>query len=210
MDETGPQQGRWDPVDARMARFSGLVGEIEDPLMWGLDLEEETVTGHDDARDPTCERFLRAYRTFAGESVEVETLRVPADEDVVEDVVRAAASGALAAPLHADIAAPVEPDGDGISRPAPDFADEYQDYRSAMRAIVAEVDQVPLEVARFAVDGVPSACSRVTVRDVSAVYVPTGDRALVITGPADLVDRVDVVTRPIRPQLQDDRDGSRR
>lgn len=210
MDDTEPQQGRWDPVDARMARFSGLVGEVDDPLTWGLDLEEETVTGHDDEHDPTCERFLRAYRTFAGESLEVETLRAAADADVVEDVVRAAASGALAAPLHADIAAPVEADGEGVARPASDFADDYQDYRSAMRAIVAEVDQVPLEVARFAVDGVPSACVRVTVRDVSAVYVPTGDRALVVTGPADLVDRVDVVTRPIRPQLQEDHGGSRR
>ncbi|AEG43246.1 hypothetical protein [Isoptericola variabilis] len=210
MDETEPRQGRWEPEDARMSRFSGLVGEVDDPLTWGLDLEEEAVTGHDDAHDPTCERFLRAYRTFAGESLEVETLRAAAADDVVEDVVRAAASGALAAPLHADIAAPVEPDGEGGARPLPDFADEYQDYRSAMRAIVAEVDRVPLERTRFAVDGTDAACARVTVRDVAAVYVPTGDRALVITGPADLVDRVDVVTRPIRPQLQDDERGSRR
>ncbi len=210
MGETEPQQGRWEPADARMARFSGLVGEVDDPLTWGLDLEEEAVTGHDDEHDPTCERFLRAYRTFAGESLEVETLRVPAEDDVVEDVVRAAASGALAAPLHADIAAPVEADGDGTARPVADFADDYQDYRSAMRAIVAEVDRVPLEEARFAVDGVTARCARVTVRDVAAVYVPSGERALVITGPADLVDRVDVVTRPIRPQMQEDGPGRRR
>lgn len=207
MDETEPQQDRWESVDARMARFSGLVGEIDDPLTWGLDLEEETVTGHDDEGDPTSERFLRAYRTFAGESVEVETLRGPVAEDVVEDVVRAAASGALAAPLHADIAAPVEADGDGTPRASADFADAYQDYRSAMRAIVAEVDREPLELTSFPVDGEPSACARVAVRDVVAVYVPAGDRALVVTGPAGLVDRLHVVTRPIRPHLEGDERG---
>jgi hypothetical protein len=197
----------WDKVDARMARFSGVVGEISDPLTWGLDLEEEALTGQDDAKDPTSERFLRAYRTFAGESMEVETLRARADVGQVEDVVRAAASGALAAPLHADIAAPVEPDAapDGEPRGA-DFADAYQDYRSAMRAIVAEVDEVPLSEGTFVVDGALAACTRLTVRGVSAIYVTTAERALVVTGPEDLVDRVDVVTRPIRTLLQGEAD----
>jgi len=207
MDESptdDPQRsGAWDQVDARLARFSGDVGEIADPLTWGLDLEEEALTGQDDTKDPTSERFLRAYRTFAGEAMDVETLRVGAAVDQVEDVVRAAASGALAAPLHADIAAPVEADAapDAVTRPAPDFADAYQDYRSAMRAIVAEVDQVPLSEGTFIVDGALAACTRLTVRGVSAIYVATAERALVITGPEDLVDRVDVVTQPIRSLL---------
>jgi hypothetical protein len=193
----------WGEVDARMARFSGVVGEIADPLTWGLDLEEEALTGQDDANDPTSERFLRAYRTFSGEAMEVETLRARADVDQVEDVVRAAASGALAAPLHADIAAPVEPDAAPDNEPrGADFADAYQDYRSAMRAIVAEVDEVPLTEDTFVVDGALAACTRLTVRGVSAVYVTTSERALVVTGPEDLVDRVDVVTRPIRTLLQ--------
>jgi hypothetical protein len=218
----------WNKVDARMARFSGVVGEIADPLTWGLDLEEEALTGQDDAKDPTNERFLRAYRTFAGESMEVETLRKRADVDQVEDVVRAAASGALAAPLHADIASPVEPvvsdssdssDASPDDTPAgtvgqpsggeagvPDFADAYQDYRSAMRAIVAEVDEVPLSEGTFIVDGSLAACTRLTVRGVTAVYVTTAERALVVTGPEDLVDRIDVVTRPIRTMLQGEAD----
>lgn len=205
IDDT-QRSSAWDKVDARMARFSGVVGEIADPLTWGLDLEEEALTGQDDATDPTSERFLRAYRTFAGEAMEIETLRARADVEQVEDVVRAAASGALAAPLHADIAAPVEPDAAPDGEVRADFADAYQDYRSAMRAIVAEVDEVALSEGTFVVDGALAACTRLTVRGVSAIYVTTAERALVVTGPEDLVDRVDVVTRPIRTLLQGDAD----
>ncbi|WP_402462547.1 hypothetical protein [Isoptericola aurantiacus] len=188
-------------VDPRLAQFSGHVGEVRDPLTWGLDLEDEALTGCDDEADPTSDRFVRTYRTFAGEAFEVETLRRRVADDAVEDVVRAAASGALAAPLHADIAAPVEPDADSVPRLGNDFADDYADYRSAMRAIVAEVDAVPLEQAELAVDGDARVATRVRVREVTAVHVDTGGRGLVVTGPTDLVERVDVVTRPIRSLL---------
>ncbi|SKC74624.1 hypothetical protein [Krasilnikoviella flava] len=188
----------WNGDDARLAQFSGVLGEVHDPLTWGLDLEDEALTGHSDSEDPTCERFVRAYRSFTGEALEVETLRTRVPDDDVEDVVRAACSGALAAPLHADIAAPVEPDGDGgHDGGSPDFADSFQDYRSAMRALVAEVDKAPLRTGTFAVDGDDAECVRVTARDTTAVYVAAVDRALVVTGPADLVDRVEVVTRHV-------------
>lgn len=200
-------QRSWTGDDARLVRFSGVLGEVHDPLTWGLDLEDESLTGHADAEDPTSERFVRAYRSFSGEALEVETLRTRVPDDDVEDVVRAACSGALAAPLHADIAAPVEADpggedGDHGDRAAgtpggADFADGFQDYRSAMRALVAEVDEAPLTTGTFPVDGDDAACVRVTARDTTAVYVTTADRALVVTGPADLVDRVAVVTRPV-------------
>lgn len=188
-------------VDARLARFSGLVGEIVDPLTWGLDLEDEALTGYDDETDPTSDRFVRSYRTFARESLEVETLRTAVAAEAVEDVVRAAASGALVAPLHADISAPVEPDIEPTPRGTSDFADDFADYRSAMRAIVAEVDAVALETADLRVDGTSRPATRVRVRDVTAVLVPVPGRGLVVTGPTDLVDRVDVVTRPIRSLL---------
>ncbi|ANC31401.1 hypothetical protein [Isoptericola dokdonensis] len=185
-------------VDARLAQFSGVVGEVDDPLTWGLDLEDEALTGDEGRVDPTSDRFVRSYRTFAGEAFEVETLRTEVPDDLVEDVVRAACSGALAAPLHADIAAPVETDGDAA---VPDFADGFADYRSAMRAIVAEVDAVPLESGELRVDGEPCRATRVQVRDVVAVHAPARGRAIVVTGPGDLVDQVDIVTRPIRSLL---------
>lgn len=205
-----PPRG-WNGDDARLAQFSGVLGEVHDPLTWGLDLEDEALTGLADSDDPTCERFVRAYRCFTGESLEVETLRTRVPADDVEDVVRAACSGALAAPLHADIAAPVEPEtsGDGggdtggadrsaaSDGGAPDFADSFQDYRSAMRALVAEVDEAPLRTGTFSVDGDDAECVRVTARETTAVYVAAADRALVVTGPADLVDRVEVVTKPV-------------
>ncbi|MFI2105237.1 hypothetical protein ACH436_18245 [Isoptericola sp. NPDC019693] len=200
----------WNGDDARLAQFSGLLGEVHDPLTWGLDLEDESLTGHAGSDDPTSERFVRAYRSFTGEALEVETLRVRVPDDDVEDVVRAACSGALAAPLHADIAAPVEPAGSDAAdaadtpdaptasaAPGPDFADSFQDYRSAMRALVAEVDEASLTTGTFLVDGEDTDCVRVTARETSAVYVAAADRALVVTGPADLVDRVEVVTRPV-------------
>jgi hypothetical protein len=125
----------------------------------------------------------------------VETLRVAAPHDQVDDIVRAACSGALAAPLHAVI----DPDTSvGQAPDRVDFAEAYQDYRTAMRAIVAEVDEVPSGPLEFLVDGRPRGAMAVTVRDVTAIYVPAADRALVVTGPAGLVDRIDVVTRPIR------------
>jgi len=200
----------WNGDDARLARFSGVLGEVHDPVTWGLDLEDQSLTGHADSDDPTCERFVRAYRSFTGEALEVETLRTRVPDDDVEDVVRAACSGALAAPLHADIAAPVEPApidepdaphdeaaGGESERDGSDFADSFQDYRSAMRALVAEVDEAPLTTGTFAVDGDDADCVRVTARETTAVYVAAADRALVVTGPADLVDRVEVVTRPV-------------
>lgn len=206
----GHDAGRraWNGDDARLARFSGLLGEVHDPLTWGLDLEDESLTGHADSEDPTCERFVRAYRSFTGEALEVETLRTRVPDDDVEDVVRAACSGALAAPLHADIAAPVEPapaddapgtgdEGSAAAEAGSDFADSFQDYRSAMRALVAEVDEAPLSTGTFTVDGDDADCVRVTARETAAVYVAAADRALVVTGPADLVDRVEVVTRPV-------------
>lgn len=201
----------WNGDDARLAQFSGVLGEVHDPLTWGLDLEDQSLTGHVDSDDPTSERFVRAYRSFTGEALEVETLRTRVADDDVEDVVRAACSGALAAPLHADIAAPVEAapadgagdeagdeatDGDA-EHDGSDFADSFQDYRSAMRALVAEVDEAPLTTGTFIVDGDDADCVRVTARETTAVYVAAADRALVVTGPADLVDRVEVVTRPV-------------
>lgn len=193
--------GPVEPVDARMARFSGVVGEVLDPLAWGLDLEDEALTGYDDETDPTSDRFVRSYRTFARESFEVETLRTPVAADAVEDVVRAAASSALVAPLHADIAAPVEPDTTPTPHGTSDFADGFADYRSAMRSIVTEVDAVPLETSQLTVDGTARPATRVRVRDVTAVHVALTGRCLVVTGPTDLVERVDVVTRPIRSLL---------
>ena len=215
------QSGTWESEEARIARFSGVVAEVSDPLTWGLDLEDEALTGLADEEDPTCERFVRAYRCFTGEALEVETLRTVVPDDDVEDVVRAACSGALAAPLHADIAAPVgtEPEDAAPAQPsegsapqgsaAPqgghaagdDFADAYLDYRSAMRALVDEVDEAPLRPGTFGVDGEDAVSVGVTARGTTAVYVVAAGRALVVTGPADLVDRVDVVTQPVRMLL---------
>ena len=203
----GRQGGTWESEDARIARFSGVVAEVSDPLTWGLDLEDEALTGLADEEDPTCERFVRAYRCFTGEALEVETLRTVVPDDDVEDVVRAACSGALAAPLHADIAAPVGTEPEDATQPerghaaGGDFADAYLDYRSAMRALVDEVDEAPLRPGTFGVDGEDAVSVGVTARGTTAVYVVAAGRALVVTGPADLVDRVDVVTQPVRMLL---------
>jgi len=221
----GHDAGRraWTGDDARLAQFSGVLGEVHDPLTWGLDLEDQSLTGHSGSDDPTCERFVRAYRSFTGEALEVETLRTRVPDDDVEDVVRAACSGALAAPLHADIAAPVEPapadeadqaadrgaDDGGGEHDGSDFADSFQDYRSAMRALVAEVDEAPLTTGTFVVDGDDADCVRVVARETTAVYVAAADRALVVTGPADLVDRVEVVTRPVDALLSGHGRGGR-
>lgn len=202
-DDAG-QGPEWEQIVARFARFSGVVGEVHDPLTWGLYLVDEEIAGAADPVDPTEERFVRGYRTVAGDPLEVETLRAAAPVEQVDDVVRAACSGALAAPLHMDIETSEIAEADDPV----DFAEAYQDYRSAMRAIVAEVDEVESEPVEFLVDGRPSAATTVTVRDVVAVYAPVADRALVITGPAGLVDRIDVVTRPIR-NLKHGADGPR-
>ena len=185
-------EGTWEQLVARFARLPGVVAEVNDPLTWGLDLEEETVTGPEQPEDPTSQRFLRAYRSFAGEALEVETLHAPCPPEMVDDVVRAAASGALAASLHTD---PVVESG------RPDFAEEFESYRSAMRAVVEAVDEVALEDGTFRVDGAEVSCARVTVRGVAAVYAEAGDRAVVVAGPHDLVDQVDVVMRPVRSIL---------
>jgi hypothetical protein len=181
----------WEQV---VARFHGVVAEVDDPLTWGLDLDEETLTGAGHgAHDPAEERFLRSYVSFTGETLDVETLRVlAAHDEQAEDIVRTALSGALAAPLHSD-----NPGDD-------DFLDSYQEYRAAMRAIVEEVDVAPVTRTTFVVDGEPQACLHVAVREHAAVYVPLDDRALVVSGPADLLARVDVVTRPLRNILQDE------
>ena len=181
----------WEQV---VARFHGVVAEVDDPLTWGLDLDEETLTGAGHgAHDPAEERFLRSYVSFTGETLDVETLRVlAAHDEQAEDIVRTALSGALAAPLHSD-----NPGDD-------DFLDSYQEYRAAMRAIVEEVDVAPVTRTTFGVDGEAHPCLHVTVREHAAVYVPLDDRALVVSGPADLLARVDVVTRPLRNILQDE------
>jgi len=70
-----------------------------------------------------------------------------------------------------------------------------------MRAVVDAVDEVDLESATFRVDGAEVDCARVTVQGVAAVYAGVGDRAVVVAGPDDLVDRVDVVMRPVRSTL---------
>lgn len=194
MPDDAGRTPEWEQIVARVARFSGVVGEVHDPLTWGLDLVDEEITGAADPADPTEERFVRGYRTVAGDVLEVETLRVPAPGDQVDDIVRAACSGALAAPLHADI----DPDATSQAPDPVDFAEAYQDYRTAMRAIVAEVDEVPSVPLEYLVDGRPCGGTAVTVRDVIAVYAPVADRALVVTGPSGLVDRIDVVTLPIR------------
>ncbi|CPU66605.1 Uncharacterised protein [Mycobacteroides abscessus] len=75
-----------------------------------------------------------------------------------------------------------------------------------MRAIVEEVDVAPVVRTTFRVDGETHPCLYVTVREHAAAYVPVGDRALVVSGPADLLARVDVVTRPLRNILQDEPD----
>ncbi|MCM3533603.1 hypothetical protein SAMN05518682_0265 [Cellulosimicrobium aquatile] len=183
----------WEQV---VARFHGAVAEVDDPLTWGLDLDEETLTGAGHgAHDPAEERFLRSYVSFTGETLDVETLRVRAAHDEqAEDIARTALSGALAAPLHSDTP------GDD------DFLDSYQEYRAAMRAIVEEVDVAPVVRTTFRVDGETRPCLYVTVREHAAAYVPVGDRALVVSGPADLLARVDVVTRPLRNILQDEPD----
>ncbi len=185
----------WEERVALFARPPGVVAEIDDPLTWGLDLEEETVTGDARPGDPTSQRFLRAYRTFAGEVLELETLAVPCPEDMVEDLVRAAASSALAAPLH---------DVPHTAHAAPEPTEGFEAYRSAIRAVVEAVDEVPLEAGTFVVDGVEAPCARVVVRGVTAVYVAVAGRAVVVAGSADLTARVDVVLRPVRSVLHQD------
>ncbi|MBD5785371.1 hypothetical protein IF650_04185 [Cellulosimicrobium terreum] len=180
-----------------MARFRGPVGEVDDPLTWGLDLDEETLTGIA-ARDtePVQERFLRSYLSFAGETVDVETLRVlPDDDESAIDVVRTSLSAALAAPLQGDTSGGV-PGADDDA-----FVDSYAEYRAAMRAIVEEVEAVTPERVTFVVDGAARECLRLSLRTSTAVLVTVEDRALVVAGPRDLLDRVDVVTRPLRSIL---------
>nr|WP_241744332.1 hypothetical protein [Cellulosimicrobium arenosum] len=189
------------PWELVVERFRGPVGEVADPLTWGLDLDEETLTGasaHD--VDPVQERFLRSYLSFAGETLDVETLHSrPGDDAHVLEVVRTALSSALAAPLQGDTSGGLPDDGDDDA-----FVDSYAEYRAAMRAIVEEVDTLPAEETMFVVDGRPAPSVRLVLRASAAVYVPVAERALVVSGPRGLVDRVDVVTRPLRSILQGD------
>ncbi|WP_454041515.1 hypothetical protein [Cellulosimicrobium sp. Marseille-Q8652] len=183
----------WEQV---VDRFHGVVAEVADPLTWGLDLDEETITGvGDGTHDPTDERFLRSYVSFTGETLDVETLRLgAADDEQATEILRTALSGALAAPLHADSA-------------DDDFLDSYQEYRAAMRAIVEEVETAPLTRGPFVVDGAALPGLHARVRDSAAVYVVVEDRAVVIAGPGDLLERVDVVTAPLRAILHGEDHG---
>ena len=143
--------------------------------------------------DAPSDLYRHQVTLLDGETLDLETLRVlAAHDEQAEDIVRTALSGALAAPLHSDTP------GDD------DFLDSYQEYRAAMRAIVEEVDVAHVARTTFAVDGEPCACLHVAVREHAAVYVPLEDRALVVSGPSDLLARVDVVTRPLRNILQDE------
>ncbi len=185
-EEPTRPRATWEEIVARFARFSGIVGEVADPLTWGLDLDEETVIGADHW-EPSEERFLRSYLTFTGETLDLETLRVPAlGSEHAAEITRTALSSALAASLHGDTTA------------EDDFLDSYADYRAAMRAIIAEVEHAGLSESTLQVNGVSQSCVRVDVRGVAATYATVADRALVLSGPADLLARVDVVTRPIR------------
>ncbi len=192
----GPDFGdAWERATARFTEFAGDVAEIHDPLTWGLDLEEETVTGGDE--DAGDERFLRSYLSFAGEMLDVETLRFAArDPEQAADIVRAALSAALAGPLHAQ-------SGDDD-----DFLTSYQEYQRAMRAIIGEVDAAPATTWVLAINGVARPCLQVEVQGIAAAYATIDDRGVVVCGPADLLRRVDVVTRPIR-QILDDPGGPR-
>ena len=203
-DEPSPTPESWEQIVARFARFSGVVGEVDDPLTWGLDLVEEEVTGIPDSTDPTEERFLRSYRTFSGETVEVETLRVPATPAQIEDIVRAACSGALVAPLHADVdpAAPPEiTDVDRAGRVLPGLP--QRDAGDSRRGRRRAVRDPPVPGGRH---GQALHARHRAQRDRRLLRRrrPRGGRDRAV----DLVDRVDVVTRPIRNLLHGE-DGPR-
>ncbi|SDS88271.1 hypothetical protein SAMN04489860_2613 [Paraoerskovia marina] len=206
--ETNETGEPWEQVAERFAQMSGLVGEVADPLLWGMDLREESLAVVDDSTDdeidPAAERFCRGYETFEAEPFGVETLRHPVTDEVLPDLLRAALTTAIAAPLHTDVRPPTEPGGTAGSD---DFADAYQDYRSAMRAVLDDVERAGIDTSPTVVDGVgPGA--RITTRGITAQYVQVGERALLVTGPTDLVERVDVVMRPLRNLLHDE-DGPR-
>lgn len=195
-DEPEGQKEMWRDIVARFARFSGLVAEIDDPLTWGLDLTEETVAGGS-ASDPTDERFLRSYTSPWRDLVDVETLRSPAQGDgQAAEFARMGLCSALAAPHH-----PADMESD-------EFLDSYADYRRAMREIVTVTEETPLMRATFIVDGAPHPCLSVTASAATAVYTTLADRALIIAGPAELVDQLTIVMRPIRNLLHGD-DGPR-
>jgi hypothetical protein len=186
----------WEQLVAPFARLPGLVAEIDDPLTWGLELEEETVAGEDDPGDPSSRRFLRVYRSFAGEEVEVETLGEPCPPEMIDDVLRAAALEALSAPINGDLHRPgTEPQTDA----------ELARYRMALTAAVDAVDAARPRPSTFCVDGSPTSCVRLNVSGMSAVYVAiaSAGRAVVISGPADLVNRVEIVLRPVKALLDE-------
>lgn len=205
-DETSLPGEPWEQVAERFAQLSGLVGEVADPLAWGMDLKEESLTVAGDVEsddDLASERFSRGYETFDAEPFGVETLRYPVPHEALPDVLRAALTTAIAAPLHADIRPPSDDD------PSPgDFADTYQDYRSAMRAVLDDVERAGIDTSPATSPVGVGPGARVTTRGITAQYVQVKDRALLITGPTDLVERVDVVMRPLRNLLHGD-DGPR-
>ncbi|BDZ41431.1 hypothetical protein GCM10025865_07300 [Paraoerskovia sediminicola] len=183
---------------------------MTDPLGWGMDLTEETFSEevHD---DPTSERFTRGYLTFGGEPFGVETLRAPAPTEERDDVLRAALSSAIAAPLHTDIrpGVPTVHDGhDDGPAVTDDFVDAYQDYRSAMRAVFDDAARATIETSPTRSEAGVGPAARASARGITAQYVEVAGRALIVTGPTDLVEQVQVVMRPIRNLLHDE-DGPR-
>lgn len=191
----------WEEAAERFAQMSGLVGEVADPLRWGMDLREESLTVADPEDDPASERFCRGYETFEAEPFGVETLRDPVDDGALPDVLRAALTTAIAAPLHTDVRPPTaEPDNPGSE----DFADAYQDYRSAMRAVLDDVERAGIDTSPATNEAGVGPAARITARGITAQYLQVGERALVVTGPTDLVERVDVVMRPLRNLLHDE------
>ncbi|GII98346.1 hypothetical protein CLV28_0672 [Sediminihabitans luteus] len=194
----------WADLAERMARFEGLVGEVADPLAWGMDLVEESLAGPDESEQADTERFYRSYETFAGEPFGVETLREAAEAEERDEVLRAALSTAIAAPLHGDLrTSPGVTTSDGDPAPAEDFADAYQDYRSAMRAVFDDVGRAVIETSPRRDGGIGPA-ARVSARGITAQYVEVAQRALLVTGPTDLVERVQVVMRPVHNLLHGD------
>ena len=181
-------QHSWEQLTVPFLRGTGLVCEIDDPLRWGLDLEDEAITAEGSCEGPHSYRLLRTYRCFTGIQVDVETLPVPSPRYLVEDVVRAAAASALAAPLHDD----VDKQASGLS---------FAAYRAALRDIVQAVDAQPLCPARVKVDGVWRAATRVEVSGAVGLYVRTHGRGLVIAGPAPVVDTIPLSMRPVRALL---------
>lgn len=191
-EASGGERRTWESLIPPFRREPGVVAEIDDPLTWGLELEEETVAGDFDPHDPSSHRFLRVYRSFFGEEVEVETLGEPCPPGMIADVVRAAALEALAAPINGDLRSP-------DSEPQTDH--DLVEYRHALGQAVAAVDAAHVGFTTFRVDDADVPGVRLDAAGMAAVYVSVAGRAVVVSGPADLVQRVKVVLRPVRALL---------